>query len=358
MTDLRPPENPRDYDECAACGAARWTHGDTTTAGLCTEFVELSQPTRMARVMEAAGALAVEFATFRASLQSTLRAVAALHGAMQTAGLLPEDEQPDTHTEHGRHHADIEDARQAAVEQLSAALDVPQALITGPSPDGLPDSWVTVAGEITHGWRRPADECTAQTYVHPAHDMPQPAGPAIHCPGLGPAETAQYWVHLAGRAAGKTSSMADSCPTCWPRPCDPTRSMCRRNPDTTQAMPAVTDGAAEPDTPHLCDGCGCTDRPVTATDDGRALACPDCLPAANANIAADHEHGPDCVRHGCPCPTAPPIPDPPTYISPFRTPNDPPHTHQPGCRHHQPAPEPERDEIAHKAEPERSGPPA
>jgi hypothetical protein len=36
------------------------------------------------------------------------------------------------------------------------------------------------------------------------------------------------------------------------------------------------------DEPMLCDGCGCTDKPVEATDDGRALACPDCRPVANA----------------------------------------------------------------------------
>jgi len=35
-------------------------------------------------------------------------------------------------------------------------------------------------------------------------------------------------------------------------------------------------------TPGLCDGCDRTDSPVTASDDGRAQFCPDCLPVANA----------------------------------------------------------------------------
>lgn len=36
------------------------------------------------------------------------------------------------------------------------------------------------------------------------------------------------------------------------------------------------------DEPMLCDGCGSTDKPVEATDDGRALACAECRPVANA----------------------------------------------------------------------------
>jgi hypothetical protein len=55
---------------------------------------------------------------------------------------------------------------------------------------------------------------------------------------------------------------SQSCATCWPRPCDPTRPLCRRNPDVTQAMPPVAD---QPN--H------------------------------------EHEHGPSCVRYGCPNPS-------------------------------------------------------
>lgn len=40
----------------------------------------------------------------------------------------------------------------------------------------------------------------------------------------------------------------------------------------------LIDGMASP---GMCDGCGRVDQLVTATDDGRALACPNCLPAAN-----------------------------------------------------------------------------
>lgn len=298
MTTDLPPDDPRDYDECATCGAARWTHADATAAGLCAEFVELSQPTRMARVIEAAGILAHEFATFRASLQSTLRAVTGMHAAMKTAGLLPEGDQPDPHTSRGRHAVDMEAARQEAIERISGALDVPQALITGPGPDGIPDSWVT----------------------------------------------------LAGRAAGKTSAMAESCPTCWPRPCDPSRALCRRNPDVTQTLPAVQDD--DPNEPHLCDGCGRTDQAVTATDDGRALACPDCLPAANANIAADY--CPDCGHPwaysatGDCC-----MPVKPGTNTPAATPNEP--TKRCGCPTTPPTTQPQ---TGLQSQPEQADPPA
>lgn len=316
MSNLPGPDDPGSQDECATCGHARWRHRPVDGSRVCTEyldcacegnFVELSQATRMARVIDAAGTLAGEFATFRSALQSTLQALHALHTSMRVAGLLPEEDQPGPHTSRGRHAVDMEAARQEAIEHISGALDVPQALITGPSLDGLPDHWGDAA-RLTF-----------------------PSGPP---------------------------SVFTTCPTCWPRRCDPQRSMCRQNPDATQAIPAVQDNE-DPDQnePHLCDGCGRTDRPVTATDDGRALACPDCLPAANANIAADHEHGPDCVRHGCPNPTSPPIPDPATYNSPFRTPNDPPHTHQPGCRHHGPKPA-TQPQTGLQSHPEQADPPA
>jgi len=147
------------------------------------------------------------------------------------------------------------------------------------------------------------------------------------------------------------------------------------------------------DGPGLCDGCDRTDQPVTATDDGRALLCPDCtrvgsLPVEPQRTPALQQLDTDWARPSESCPTCWPracdpnrsechrhtptpeettavlaqaldipseaitgpspdgLPDHWTgaapitgaYMSPFRTPADPPHTHQPGCRHHGPDP--------------------
>lgn len=188
------PNDPDAQDECATCGHARWRHKPAATDGTCRGFldcacrgvfVELSPATRMTRVLTAAGDLANQFADFRRTLQTTLQALHRLHTAMRAAGFLPEDGQPDDPEDTpGRHAADIS----VTAEELAKALDIPQALITGPSPDGLP---ALVAFD--------------------------PARPS------------------------------QSCPTCWPRACDPARPMCRRNPDVTQAMPQVAD---QNDTPE------------------------------------------------------------------------------------------------------------
>lgn len=88
-----------------------------------------------------------ECATFRASLQGVMQSLHALHHVMKVAGLLPDD-QPQQAT--GRHDAD-------AIERIAGALDIPPALLTGPSPDGLPDHWgdaapTTHCPDCGHPW--------------------------------------------------------------------------------------------------------------------------------------------------------------------------------------------------------------
>jgi hypothetical protein len=159
MTTPTGPDDPGAQDECATCGHARWRHKQLDGVQVCTEyvdcacgghFVELSPATRMARVLTAAGDLANQFADFRRTLQTTLQALHRLHTAMRVAGFLPEDGQPGDPEDTPGRHAVTEEARQAAVEQLSQALDIPAVLITGPSPDGLPDYW-SDAAQHEHG---------------------------------------------------------------------------------------------------------------------------------------------------------------------------------------------------------------
>lgn len=194
VTNPMGPSGPGAQDECATCSHARWRHREADGQHECTEyvdcacgghFVELSQGTRMARFVEAAQNVAASIATMRAALQGTMRATTQLYNAMLLAGLLPEDAPTtDPQTIPGRHAADIT----LTAEELAKALDIPEQLITGPSPDGLPNHWGDAARMI---------------------GIPNVARPS------------------------------ESCTTCWPRPCDPARILCRRNPDNTQATPVA-----------------------------------------------------------------------------------------------------------------------
>lgn len=142
-----PPNYPGAQDECASCGHRRWRHKAVDGQQVCTEyvncacgghFVELSYGTRMARFVEAAQKVARSISTVRDALQDTMRATTELYAAMQLAGLLPEEE-PAPAT--GKHAAD----RDAAVAAIAEAFDIPAEMLTGPSPDGLPDHWTGAA---------------------------------------------------------------------------------------------------------------------------------------------------------------------------------------------------------------------
>lgn len=158
MTTPTRPNDPGAQDECATCSHGRYRHqpdqpdghGSTPCARKgCAcggVFVELAQGTRMARFVEAAQTLAVSIATMRDALQATMRATAELYNAMLLAGLLPDHAQNDIpQTAPGRHASDIS----VTTEELAKALDIPEALIAGPSPDGLPDHWGD-AGQKEH----------------------------------------------------------------------------------------------------------------------------------------------------------------------------------------------------------------
>jgi len=92
------------------------------------------------------------------AMANAIQAFRALAAAMKTAGLTAEDDSE-------QEHADTR-------EHLARALDIPQAALTGPSPDGMPDHWTD--------------------------------------------------------AAPLTVNLIDSCPTCYPRACDTSRSECHR----------------------------------------------------------------------------------------------------------------------------------
>jgi hypothetical protein len=184
------PHGPGAQDECATCGHARWRHRpDDYGQQVCTEyvdcachglFVELTQATRMTRVITAAGDLATEFTAFRSALTGTMQALHRLHTTMQVAGLLPEEDQPAEPA--GRHHV---------ADPLAGSLRI-------------------------HG---PGAHPQLMDFIHSA-------------------QTDTYRAH-------------HSCPTCWPRPSDPTRPMCRRNADTTQTIPVITaDPDSEPEAPQ------------------------------------------------------------------------------------------------------------
>lgn len=110
------------------------------------------------------------------------------------------------------------------------------------------------------------DVTTSVTHLH----IDRPVLPSRSNPFAEIQET----VNATMRRAADRLKMGMSCASCWPRPCDPDgtgsyRSACHRQYADRRA-------------PGLCDGCDRTDQPVTATDDGRALVCPTCLPFANA----------------------------------------------------------------------------
>lgn len=236
-------------------------------------------PTRMTRIVESAQHVATAMDTVRAAITDASQALGHLHAVMQDAGLIPDDQ------------ADIGRHRDDAVQRLAGALDIPPELITG-SP-GV-NHWTA--------WAMTADTQTIPTI------------------------TEEPWTSTTPSMTPRTSTPAAPAATTQEAP--PVR--------VHQGAPANASGAdaAEDDQNGLCDGCGRTDRPVTATDDGRAQACPQCLPQANYWINqrcpdCDHpwayagrltgcampvkpgtttpaEHGEDA--HRCNCPTLPPPP--------------------------------------------------
>lgn len=147
--DVANPVNPA--DRCATCRHERWRHR-TIRPGEheCTEYAVVPdcacegvfvEPTPASLLLEHLTRFGHAMTAFRTQANAVIQAAAQLHATLRDGGYL--DDSPETQ---GAADINPEVAREAAVEQLSQALNIPQDAITGPTPDGIPDSWVTVAG--------------------------------------------------------------------------------------------------------------------------------------------------------------------------------------------------------------------
>lgn len=294
------PNAPDAADQCATCGHQRWRHKQVDGQQVCTEyvdcacqghFVEISAATHMARFVQAAQKFAGSIVTVRAAMTDAMRSFHDLHAAMQQAGLLDEPslcdgcdrtDHPVTASPDGRAllcpdcqaklAAQEEPARTPALQQLTTwhtpdcdkqcggtcthgaaniianAVGVPVEAVTGPSPDGLPDHW-SDAAPITGKHAEPTDlEVTAHI---PSYTE--------YIPQRGPIE------YQRSEELQTAARVGNSCATCWPRPCDPARSECRR-----QVRTRTQDDLQGP------------------------------VPDTAGDVAPEDEHGPNCVRYGCP----------------------------------------------------------
>jgi hypothetical protein len=287
MTEPAPtmPGAPGAQDECATCGHARWRHAQVGAEQVCTEyldcackgvFVEVSHPTRMAQIVQAAQGAATQMVEARLAMTNAMRALHNLHTAMRHAGLTDTDicDGCDTvtqvqATDDGRAqlcasctrvaaNAEAETrARQAAAlqqlatfhhvdcdrqncdgtctqerpdtAQLAHALDIPEAAITGPSPDGLPNHW-TGAAPIT-GEHQAIPYAQGREALGYPHTSPR-TWDDLHGPVPDELQAEPVTPHPDELQAA--FHVGNSCATCWPRPCDPSRSQCRRHPYTTE----------------------------------------------------------------------------------------------------------------------------
>jgi hypothetical protein len=269
---MNAPTDPGANDECATCSHLRWRHREVNGEQVCTEyvdcacrgvFVELSPATRMARVIEAAGELATQFATFRASLQGTMQSLHHLHTAMKVAGLLPEEEEPGlcdgcdtvtqvTATDDGRAQLCASCKRIAANAQtIWAELRSTPALqqlatFHHVDCDGT-DRTVGGAcgGACTQGRNAtqfiPDPTGTWQPDPHALTPDATQLAAALNIPeeaitGPSPDGLPDHWTDAA--PPNQLPAPEYSCSTCCPRACDTNRSECRRRPETpTQSGP-------------------------------------------------------------------------------------------------------------------------
>lgn len=224
------PDDPTAQDQCATCSHLRWRHKEVDGQQVCTEyvdcvcgghFVEMSMATRMARFVEAAQKLPPAMAAVRAAMTEAFRAFHGMHTAMQQAGLLPEDEPGlcdgcDTVTQ----VTATDDGRAQLCASCMRVLNNPNiAFEANRPPERTPALQQLATWHRVDCDKNCGGACTqggdATKFVPP---IPRHPSQRVH---------------------------ANSCATCWPRPCDPTRSMCRRNPNARSDEEATLDGATD-----------------------------------------------------------------------------------------------------------------
>lgn len=292
MTNIATP--PGAQDECATCGHARWRHKEVDGQQVCTEyvdcachgvFVELPWPTRMARFVEAAQKLPPAMAAVRVAMTDAFRAFHGMHTAMQEAGLLPEDaetdlcdgcdraDQPVTATDDGRAQLCASCMRMLLKEQR----EVDQPPERAPALQRINPTFHRVdCDKNCDGTCTQWPKLHVQQLVdeHVRRGMSVPAG-----------ADASVLADLLSADDRRNARAADSCATCWPRPCERPgvayRSKCRRRqpeldatrcPTCTHPWDYISDGVCTmPVLPgtnfppsradQRTDRCGCARQP-------------------------------------------------------------------------------------------------
>lgn len=164
--------------------------------------------TRMAHFVEAAQRFAGTMAELRQAMTGALRAFNHLYAVMQHTGLLDEPSLCDGCDRTGQPVTATDDGRALLCADCHANLRNPRYMAAAQQPEHAPALSQLATWHHVDCDKNCGGTCTQERPTSP------PQAPGSWLPDT-PDQT-------------PGPDPVDSCPTCWPRPCDPSRSLCKR----------------------------------------------------------------------------------------------------------------------------------